>query len=459
MTQATISETLARFATGLAYAELPAEVAKMAKLRLLDTVGVCLASRDMAYAQAVLDFTVEQGGPAEAVAYGSARRLPASWAALYNGALAHGNDYDDTHSKSIVHVGGVVVPTALAIAEKLGGDGRSLLTAVVAGYEVATRIGMGASKGFHAQGFHPTGVCGAFSAAAVAGKLLGATPEQLAHGFGIAGSQAAGSMEFLGEGAWTKRMHPGWAAHAGVVAAGLALRGYTGPRKIFEGRYGIYNLYANTVEPDFARAVAGLREEWEILNTDYKPYPCGHISHPYMDCALKLRREHRLKPEDIAAIELRVPTAAVAILCEPAADKRRPQNSYAARFSLPYAVGAVLVWGKAGIEQFADSNITNREVLALCDRTTYVVDDTLPFPRSFPGWVFITLKDGRRLEARMDASRGSRENPMSDDDVREKFEANARRALPAPRVQRLWDEGLELEKTADIRQFTQLLTH
>jgi 2-methylcitrate dehydratase PrpD len=459
MTQATISETLARFATGLSYAELPPEVAKMAKLRLLDTVGVCLASRDMAYAQAVLDFALEQGGPAEAVAYGSARRLPASWATLYNGSLAHGNDYDDTHSKSIVHVGGAVVPTALAVAEKLGADGRALLAAIVAGYEVATRIGMAAAKGFHAQGFHPTGVCGAFSATAVAGKLLGATPEQLAHGFGIAGSQASGSMEFLGEGAWTKRMHPGWAAHAGVVAAGLARRGYTGPRRIFEGRYGLYNLYANTVKPDYARATAGLREEWEILNTDYKPYPCGHISHPYMDCALKLRREHGLKPEDIAAIELRVPTAAVPILCEPLAEKRRPQNSYAARFSMPYGVGAVLVWGKAGIEEFSDANIGNREVLALCDRTSYVVDDTLPFPRSFPGWIFVTLKDGRRLEARMDASRGSRENPMSDDDVREKFEANARRALPAAQVRQLWEEGLKLDKAADVRQFAKLLAN
>jgi 2-methylcitrate dehydratase PrpD len=254
-------------------------------------------------------------------------------------------------------------------------------------------------------------------------------------------------------------MHPGWAAHAGVVAAGLARRGYTGPRRIFEGRYGLYNLYANTVKPDYARATAGLREEWEILNTDYKPYPCGHISHPYMDCALKLRREHGLKPEDIAAIELRVPTAAVPILCEPLAEKRRPQNSYAARFSMPYGVGAVLVWGKAGIEEFSDANIGNREVLALCDRTSYVVDDTLPFPRSFPGWIFVTLKDGRRLEARMDASRGSRENPMSDDDVREKFEANARRALPAAQVRQLWEEGLKLDKAADVRQFAKLLAN
>lgn len=459
MTEITISDTLSRFATQLSYAELPPEVAKIAKLRILDTVGVCLASRDLEYAKAMLDLVLEQGGPEEAVAYGSKRRMPASWAALYNGSLAHGNDYDDTHSKSIIHVGGAVVPTALAMAEKLGRGGKDVLAAVVAGYEVVARIGMAAAKGFHAQGFHPTGVCGAFSACAVASKLLGLAPAQMAHAFGIAGSQASGSMEFLAEGAWTKRMHPGWAAHSGVVAAGLAQRGFKGPRRTFEGRYSLYNLYANTVKPDLPRATAGLGEEWEILNTDYKPYPCGHISHPYMDCALKLKREQGVKPEEIESIELRVPTAGVAILCEPAEDKRRPKSSYAARFSLPYAVGAVLVWGKAGIEEFSDAKIDDPAVLALCDRTRYVVDDTLPFPQSFPGWLFITMKDGRRLEARMDASRGSRENPMSDADVHGKFEANAARALPGAQVRRLWDEGLRLDGAADIRNFTQLLAN
>ncbi|MBM3508477.1 MAG: MmgE/PrpD family protein [Alphaproteobacteria bacterium] len=418
---------------------------------------MCLASRDMEYAKAIFDFAAEQGGPPEAAAFGTGARMPASWAALYNGSLAHGNDYDDTHSKSIVHIGGAVVPTALAVGEKAGRGGKDVLAAIVAGYEVVARIGMAASKGFHAQGFHPTGVCGAFSASTVAGKLLGLAPVQLAHALGIAGSQASGSMEFLGEGAWTKRMHPGWAAHAGVVAAGLARRGYTGPRRIFEGRYSLYNLYANTVTPDLSKATAGLKEEWEILNTDYKPYPCGHISHPYMDCALKLRREQGVKPEDIESIELRVPTAGVAILCEPAEDKRRPRNSYAARFSLPYSVGAVLVWGKAEIEEFSDSKIGDPAVLALCDRTRYVVDDTLPFPQSFPGWLFITLKGGRRLEARMDASRGSRENPMSDADVYGKFEGNASRALPAAQVRRLWDEGMRLESSADLKGFTQQL--
>jgi 2-methylcitrate dehydratase PrpD len=453
----TVSSILATFVEELDFRRLPVDVVENAKLRILDTVGVCLASIDLPYAQALLSFVEEQGGTPEATLFRSSTRLPAAWAALYNGALAHGNDYDDTHSKSIVHIGASAVPTALAMSEKLTRSGTELITAVVAAYEVSARIGMAASKGFHAQGFHPTGVCGVFSAAVASGKLRRLSALQLAHALGIAGSQASGSMEFLAEGAWTKRMHPGWAAHGGVVATGLAERGYTGPQRILDGRYSLYKLYANTVEPDLARATAGLTEEWEILNTDFKPYPCGHISHPYMDCARKLRHQYYLTPDQIATIELRVPTAAVAILCEPSEDKRRPANAYAARFSLPYAISVMLTGRSGGIEDFSDETIRDPEILALCDRTRYVVDDSLPFPRSFPGWVIIGLRDGQRIEARMDASRGSREVPMSPDDVYEKFTSNAARYLSPDWVQRLWDAGQRLDRLDDVTDFTDLL--
>jgi 2-methylcitrate dehydratase PrpD len=457
MTAPTISQILGAFVHGLAYRDLPAEVIANARMRILDTLGVCLASVGMDYAEDVYDLCAEQGGPETSTTLGRARRMPESWAVLYNGSLAHGNDYDDTHSRSIVHIGGVVVPTALAMAEKLRRDGRDMIAAVVAGYELAARIGMAASKGFHAQGFHPTGVVGVFSATATAAKSMRLCPLEIAHGFGIAGSQASGSLEFLADGAWTKRMHPGWAAHAGIIAAALAARGFTGPARTFEGRYGLYALYANTVEADLDRATRGLGSKWEILETDVKPYPCGHISHPYMDCALALRRDHSLQPQDIAAVELRVPSAAVPILCEPLADKLRPANSYAARFSLPYAVAVSLVRGKAGIDEFSEDEIRNPEVLALCDRTRYVVDDTLPFPQAFPGWVALRLADGRSVDARMDHSRGSRENPLSEEELYAKFEANARRTLPAARVRQIWDTGSRLEELRDIADFADLL--
>lgn len=454
---ASSSQVLAGFAAGLEFDKIPSEVVRNVRLRLLDTAGVCLASVGMDYAGAVLDVVREHGGRPEAALFGHADRAPASWAAFHNGALAHGNDYDDTHSVATVHASGVVIPTVLALAERAGASGAEAVAAAVAGYEVGLRIGMAMPGAFHARGFHPTGICGTFAAAVAASRLLRLDARGIAHAIGIALSQAAGSMEFLSDGAWTKRMHPGWAAHAGVIAALLAARGYTGPATALEGRFGLYNAYATGVRPDLARLTAGLGSEWETLNIDFKPYPCGHISHPYMDCARTLRTRHGLTPEDIESIELRVPEGAVAIVCEPLELKRRPPNPYAARFSMPYGVAAVLVLGRAEIDDFSEERIRDPRILGLTARTSYVVDHTLPFPRHFPGWVRLRLRGGRLVEERMDASRGSREVPMSEAELRAKFESNAARTMPAARVRAIWEAGLGFDTLRDVTAFTRLL--
>ena len=453
----TLSRALAEFGSRLAYDDIPREVVASARLRVLDTVGVCLASVSMDYADAILDMLGEQGTSTDAVLFGSAKRASAAWAACYNGALAHGNDYDDTHSVALVHISGVVVPTVLALGERHRASGRRVLEAAVAAYETGLRIGMAAPSGFHARGFHATGVCGAFAAAIGASRLLGLDAARMTHAIGIAGSQAAGSMEFLVEGAWTKRMHPGWAAHCGIVAAQLAARGYTGPSTVLEGRYGLFNAYAGVPPPDEARLAATLGSEWETLNIDFKPYPCGHASHPYMDCARALRERHGFDPASIESIELRVPPAFVPILCEPYADKIRPANAYAARFSLPYAVAVVLKLGRAGIDEFSQERISDPEVIALMARTRYLPDASLPFPQTFPGWLKVRLSDGREFEQRMDASRGSREHPMSEAELHGKFSANVSRALPAVKERAIWEAGMSLDRMDDVGSFTELL--
>lgn len=453
-----LSRALAAFGSNLGFDDLPEEVVVSARLRLLDTVGACLASVGMEYADAMLGMVGEQGESRDALLFGSSKRASAAWAACYNGALAHGNDYDDTHSVALIHISGVVVPTVLALGERHRAPGRRVLEAAVAAYETGLRIGMAAPSGFHARGFHATGVCGVFAAAIGASKLLGLNAPRMANAIGIAGSQAAGSMEFLVEGAWTKRLHPGWAAHGGIVAAQLAARGYTGPSTVLEGRYGLFNAYAGMPPPDEAKLTAGFGREWETLNIDFKPYPCGHISHPYMDCARSLRERHAFALEEIESIELRVPPAAVPILCEPYAEKIRPPNAYAARFSLPYAVAVVLKLGRAGIDEFSEERIRDAEVLALAARTRYVADASLPFPQSFPGWVKIRLRSGRELEQRMDDSRGSRKLPMSEAELYEKFSANAARTLPAERIRRIWDAGVSIDRLDDVRAFTDLLS-
>lgn len=454
----TCSVVLARFAAELEYAKIPPEVVQSVRFRLLDTVGVCLASVGMEYAKAIADMVREQGGHPEATLFAHPERVPATWAVLHNAALAHGNDYDDTHSVALVHPSGVIIPTTLAVAERVGASGQDAVTAAVAGYEVGLRIGMAVPNRFHARGFHATGVCGTFAAAVTAGRALGLDARGIANAIGIAGSMAAGSMEFLSGGAWTKRMHPGWAAHAGTVAALLAARGYTGPATALEGRFGLFNAYAAPARPDLDRLTFGLGSEWEVLNTDFKPYPCGHISHPYMDCARSLRAKLKLTPEDIEAIELRVPGPAVSILCEPLAEKLKPANSYAARFSLPYAVAVVLAQGFAGIDDFSDERIRDPRILALAARTTYQIDDTLPFPEHFPGWVRLRLRDGRQVEERTDVSRGSRQHPMTDAEFYEKFESNAARTLPRATLGAVWETGLRFDTLGEVTQFTRLLS-
>ena len=453
-----LSHALADFAVSLELETVPADVLGNARLRLLDTVGACLASVGMEYADAVSQVVAEQGTSSEATLIGSTQRASAAWAALYNGALAHGNDYDDTHSGALMHVSGVVIPVVLAMGERLHASGRDVITAAVAAYETGLRIGMRASGAFHARGFHTTSVCGVFAAAVAAARLLELDVQHTTYALGIAGSQASGTLEFFSDGAWTKRMHPGWAAHAGIVAAQLAARGFTGPATVLEGKHGFFRTYADRPAPDEAALTAGLGEEWETLNIDFKPYPCGHISHPYMDCARELRSQHELAPGDVAAIELRVHPAMLPIVCEPRGEKIAPANAYAACFSLPYAVAVVLSRGRAGIDDFSEAGIRDPEILRLAASSEYVVDETLPFPGSFPGSVRLRLKNGKELERRMDVSRGSREHPMTAAELEEKFFANAARCIPDTNVRAIWDAGMRFEKLDDVSEFTRLLT-
>src|SRR5262249_9428487 len=213
---------------------------------------------------------------------------------------APGPAFDDTREDAIVHTGSVAVTTALAAGEAVGASGRAVLEAVIAGVEVMCRVGLAVPGKFHARHYHPTSLCGSFAAAAAAGKLHGLTDDQLVHAFGICGSQASGIIEYLADGSWTKRLHPGWAAHAGLLAVHLARSGFTGPETVFEGAHGFYEAFAGG--SDHAKLV-GLAETlgttWEIEQLTFKPYPCGSIAHPYMDCAARLRERHGLKPEQI----------------------------------------------------------------------------------------------------------------------------------------------------------------
>ncbi|HWH76390.1 MAG TPA: MmgE/PrpD family protein, partial [Candidatus Binatus sp.] len=328
---------IGRFASELTLADIPADVVAKAKLVFLDTLGVALASSTMDFGVMVTQVASKLGGASDSVVIGSSRRVAAANAVIANGTLAHGLDFDDTLEEAIVHTGACAWMTALAAGEEVNASGKAVLEAAVVGTEVLCKVGLVAPGKFHARGFHPTAICSTFGAAAAAGKLYGLNSNQWVDAFGLCGSQSSGIIEYLADGTWTKRMHPGWSAHGGVIACLLAQEGFRGPAKVFEGTHGFFSSFGGKNEYRFEK-LSELGKQWEIPKLAFKSYPCGSISHPYMDCALKIKQKYAPAPERIREVVCRTAEGPVHRLWEPLADKQNPVSSYGAKFSLPYSI-------------------------------------------------------------------------------------------------------------------------
>src|SRR5438132_10817813 len=378
----TAARRLARFVAGLTLDAIPEPVAGKAALLALDTLGNGLAAAGEDFGRAALDVAEQLGGRPESALLGRAVRVAAANAVLANATLAHGLDFDDTREDAIVHTGCVAVTTALAVGEAAGASGRAMLEALVAAVEVMCRVGLAVPGKFHARHYHPTALAGTFGAAAVAGKLHGSTEDQLVHAFGICGSQAGGIIEYLADGTWTKRLHPGWAAHAGVVATLLAHSGFTGPESVFEGEHGFFRAFAGGFDVErLEELLSSLGTVWELERLTFKAYPCGSIAHPYMDCARRLRELHRLRPDQITDVRCRTAAGPVDRLWEPLAAKQAPRNGYAAKFSLPYLLAVILVKGRAGLAEVEDEAVRDAEVLGVAARASYALAPPIDYPR------------------------------------------------------------------------------
>lgn len=450
---------LARFVVGLRPEDVPPPVVARATLLALDTLGSCLASTRYDFGRAVRETAERLGGPPESAVIGSKARVAAANAVLANATLAHGLDFDDTREDAIVHTGSVAVTTGLAVGEACGASGAAALAAIVAGVEVMCRVGLAVPGKFHARHYHPTALAGTFAAAAVAGRLEGLGEDELVHAFGICGSQAAGIIEYLTDGSWTKRLHPGWAAHAGIVASLLAQAGFTGPETVLEGEHGFYRAFAGDHDPARLDELLGsLGRTWELERLTFKPYPCGSIAHPYMDCALRLREQHRLPPDEIVEVRCRTAAGPLPRLWEPLAQKRAPQNGYAAKFSLPYLVAVILVKGRAGLAEFEDEAVRDPEVLAVASRVGYELDPAIDYPRQFVGHVRIRARDGRELEARQDHPRGGADFPMTRDELEAKFRGNAGLVMSAERASRVIRTVHSLAGDESLRGLVESLT-
>lgn len=418
--QPSVSEVLADWIAGLTDAAIPAAARRAVEDTVIDTVGLTVAALDTDYGRAVRT-AFGQGGACSV--WGLADGFESAAAAVINGTCGHGEDYDNTYEGCPVHSGVVVVPALFAAGESMGLTAGAVARGMVVGVEVANRLGQVAGKGVHSAGFHPTAILGCMGAAAGVAHAMGQTPAQIRDTLGVAGSMASGIIEYLADGTWTKRMHPGWAAQAGMRAAQMGAAGFRGPRTVFEGVHGLYAAFAPSIAPDFGLLTGQLGKRWEAANVAFKPYACGTMTQPFIDCAVRLKARG-IRPEDVVSITCEVGEGTVHRLWEPLELKRMPPTAYAAKFSSPYTIAAGLIHGDAGLAQFTDAAVTDPRALTLAARVSYVIDPDNEYPRNYTGHIRAELKDGSVVEERQGQLRGGTREPMSRDDILKKARAN-----------------------------------
>ena len=453
---ANVAETFARFAHDLDVGAIPDRVVQRAKLHILDASGIGLASTTYDFAQHAANGIAALAGEGDCPVIGMSLRLPIRDAVHLNGVLVHGLDFDDTHSGAVTHLTASIWPTVLAVAHRESASGAEALTAYLAGVECGARIGAAAQGGFHTKGFHPTGVVGTFASTIAAGWLMDLSETQLRQAQGIALSMASGSLEFLADGAGTKRMHPGWAGACAITAAAMAKQGFTGPAAPYEGRYGLFSSYMpDDASVDLAGIGATLGEAWEMENVAFKPFPACHLAHACIDAALALKREHGFGVDDIEAIVARVGAGPVPVICEPEAEKRRPTTAYEAQFSVHYMIAAALRRGRFTLAELDAEALNDPSIQALAAKVSYEVNPDSAYPRYYDGEVDIRFADGRMLKHLEAKNRGSDGNPLTADDIVDKFLGNATRAVSRRRAERVraaviaLDTALDLDDLAD----------
>jgi 2-methylcitrate dehydratase PrpD len=417
-----VAEQLVDRILALDPAHLPASLRARCEDLAVDVLGLCVTARNEDYVKATLA-ACDDDGPCTAI--GHARTLSAAGAALVNGTAAHGEDFDDTFEGGPVHAGAVIVPAVLAACERHNPDGPSALLGIAVGVETMCRLSLLAPKLVHKAGFHPTAVFGTIAAAAGVGAALRLDRRQMVDALGIAGSMAAGIIEYLAEGAWTKRMHAGWSAQSGIRAALMAKHGFRGPRTLFEGTHGFFHAFAHKTDAPYDLLTGDFGTRWVTETLAFKLYPCGTMTHPYIDCARRLAARG-IKAADIKEMICEVGEGTVHRLWEPLADKQRPPNGYSAKFSTPYCVAGGFVRGNVGLDAFTDAAVKDPAVIAVAGKVRYVIDPDNPYPNNFTGHIRAVLNDGREVEERQPHIRGGAHEPLSRTDIEDKFALCAR---------------------------------
>ncbi len=432
-----VAETFSDWVHNLNINDVPEEVVKKLQLIVMDSFGLMISAKNEPYIKSLINALQEQGN---CTLVGHNKNTNPFNASIINGTAIHGEDFDDTFEGTPVHVGSVMVPAMLSSAQAKNLDGENFLKGLVVGSELICRLALVAPTAVHRQGFHPTAIFGAFGASIGVSSLLGNSIDEMSSGLGIVGSMASGIIEYLAEGTSTKRLHPGWAAGCGWQSANFAKSGFLGPRTVFEGQHGVFNSFAkNNIKPDFSHIISDLGKRWESKNLALKPYACGTMAQPFIDCAIKLKGKIS-DVENIDKVIASVGEGTVHRLWEPLEEKQNPSSPYGAKFSVPYCISIGLINGSAGLNEFSDKYLENLEVIKLASKVNYEINPNDEYPRNYTGKIKIIMKDGTIFSTSQECLRGGKRDPLSINEVREKFEANLKFAnVKASEIKKLYD--------------------
>jgi len=452
-----ITEIIAGFCKDFSFDDIPIGVVEKAKIYILDAIGAQLAGSRRKETKNLVNFFEQIGGKAESTLITSKAKIPMINAAFVNGEMTHDCGLDDVYPKASLHPASVVISSTLAAAEAEGASGSSYITAVVIGYDVMIRLGESIGpKILYNRGFHPTGICGAFGSAAAVGKILDLSKEKIVRSFGIAGSLVGGLMEFLSDGSTVKRLHSGNASRSGTLAVVLADIGYTGPYTVMEGKDGFFKAYAE--KPDIS-VLTDFGKEFKIIQTGLKMYPCTRYIEPSLNIISDLQKKERIDYKNIEKVSIEIFDAAFPIVVDPLENKRRPVNDFAAQFSLPYNVAAAIVKGKLAREEYAPDVLQDKEILSLVDKIEIVEDAQMSkqYPELWPTRIAIQFKGGRKLVQEIPTAKGDPKNPVSLEEVIEKFSSLAKPVFDKERTDEIVDTIMNLEKISDMKKVGDLL--
>lgn len=451
-----ITKKLVNFCIHLNFDQLPLEVVDRTSYFALDFLGVALKGSQEESSKVIRRFIKEISNTNDGgLVIGSTERFPYQYAALSNGAAGHAIELDDVNNEASLHPGVAVFPAAFAACEMANKGGKEFVEGVVLGYEVMIRLGQALDpKEQYRKGFHPTGTCGTFGATATVAKILGLNEYQMLNALGIAGSQAAGSMEFLTEGAWSKRMHPGWAAHNGILASLLAKNGYTGPLSIIEGKFGFLHAYSD--KSNVEKVIDGIGQDFEILKTSIKPHACCRYMQAPIDAILKIMKQYKIKSDDIKKITLGILQAGFPIIALPSRQKRNPKTVYEAQFSMPYGAAIAILFGKATLDEFNEDHLRQTEIKTLMEKVHCQTDPSLDemYPHHWPATAEITMKDGKIFKARIEYPKGDPENPLTWDELIEKFSGLTQNLYSKEKKERIVKQIRELKKIENLKLWT-----